>query len=185
MNAVRSRVEASGSRNAVGRGVGDVERVVVAPECEPGRAHDQRGGVGVLGEARGDHDGPGCHRKTVAVMGKAHPDPHDGAAVDDGAASSDRAVEDIGDEQVRAVVVFGRGHVPGPVDALASDRLLHPSVTVQDQKAACLRRGSGAVSGRQAADYHPTRGQHSQRGRQTDTTWAATGQMRRVDPGEQ
>ena len=44
-------------------------------------------------------------------------------------------------------------HVPGAVDAVTSDGLGDPPIPVYDQQAPGLRRGAGAVLGRQAADH--------------------------------
>ena len=98
------------------------------------------------------------------------------AAVDRGRAVGHGAVQHVGHEDLRPVVIADRGQVPGAVDVAAGPGLDRRSRAVEDDQAPGLRGGRGSVGGGQAAHHHPTTRQGGEGGGEADAAGAGTGQ---------
>src|SRR5579859_3912222 len=124
-------------RDAVVEAVGHVQRAVA--QSYTSRANHQRCRVGATGEA-GANYGTGFDLWiALALHGNLQVQAHDRLLIDDLAASRDRAVENIGHEEISASTLVKGGHIPGAIDGAAREGFYGVAPVIQHDQTASLR----------------------------------------------
>src|ERR1700688_2417052 len=109
--------------DAVVQGVGYIKHlaasvsigiVAIVAKGEPGWSDYQGSRIGTLRKTRADD----CHLFKVRhrAMGNVQVQAQNCASMYDLSAGSDGAVQNIGDQQARAVTLISRPHIPGTID---------------------------------------------------------------------
>src|SRR5579859_4417488 len=124
-------------RDAVVEAVGHVQRAIA--QAYTGRADHQRRRVGATGEAGADYRTGFEFWFALALHGNLQVQAHDRLFVDDLPSSRDRAVENIGHEEISASTLVKGGHIPGAIDGAAREGFYGVAPVIQHDQTASLR----------------------------------------------
>lgn len=89
-------------------------------------------------------------------FGRPEIDANHRSGINDGAASGNCDVENVGDEQRGVIAGFEPSHIPRAVDGAAAESFDHVAEAIEHDKASRLRRRGSSIAGRKASDDDPS-----------------------------